>query len=218
VNNQLSTANANAEEDDKTSNKKLVCYYTNWSQLPTQRGQICPQKISTHSYAHISSIASDGWKRISSHHSIQRTKPKATKKGTYERVIELKKKNPDLKVLLAVGKSQSRPMFVHFHFVFPFQAAGPLARKDLRQCLPLDTIVKYLFSARWSTWDSATLMVNIPHSPSLEMNAMSRIVAFAADRWRLSKWPFRRRPFKWTLVTWVPQTEWRKMEMQFLFI
>lgn len=30
---------------------------------------------------------------------------KGDKKGTYERVVDLKKKNPDLKVLLAVGES-----------------------------------------------------------------------------------------------------------------
>ena len=29
---------------------------------------------------------------------------KGDKKGTYERVIDLKKKNPDLKILLAVGE------------------------------------------------------------------------------------------------------------------
>lgn len=79
------------------------------------------RKILTHSYVRTSSIGkkikirfeyffsiafnhSFGWMKANKMTSFDSTdETKGDKKGTYERVINLKKKNPDLKILLAVG-------------------------------------------------------------------------------------------------------------------
>lgn len=51
-----------------------------------------------------SSPSSFGWMKANKLTSFDSTdETKNDKKGTYERVVELKKKNPNLKVLLAVG-------------------------------------------------------------------------------------------------------------------
>ena len=55
---------------------------------------------------HILLFFSFGWMKANKLTSFDSTdETKNGKKGTYERVVELKKKNPDLKVLLAVGMS-----------------------------------------------------------------------------------------------------------------
>lgn len=104
--NQLSS-NSNPAKDElqisnKPNNKKVVCYYTNWSQYRPKEGKFDPEDIDPFICTHI--IYSFGWMKANKMTSFDSTdETKGDKKGTYERVINLKKKNPDLKILLAVG-------------------------------------------------------------------------------------------------------------------
>ncbi|KAL3199531.1 hypothetical protein MRX96_013854 [Rhipicephalus microplus] len=82
--------------------KKIVCYFTNWAQYRQGDGKFLPEDIDPTLCTHI--IYAFGWMKkhkLSSFDANDDTKN--GKKGLYERVIDLKKKNPNLKVLLAVG-------------------------------------------------------------------------------------------------------------------
>ncbi|KAK8767755.1 hypothetical protein V5799_005467, partial [Amblyomma americanum] len=84
------------------TNKKIVCYFTNWAQYRQGDGKFLPEDIDPTLCTHI--IYAFGWMKkhkLSSFDASDDTKN--GKKGLYERVIDLKKKNPNLKVLLAVG-------------------------------------------------------------------------------------------------------------------
>lgn len=84
------------------NSKKLVCYYTNWSQYRPKEGKFVPENIDPHLCTHI--MFSFGWmknNKVSSFDSTDDTK--AGKKGLYQRVTDLKLQNPKLKVLLAIG-------------------------------------------------------------------------------------------------------------------
>ena len=82
----------------------MVCYYTNWSQYRSKIGKFLPEHIDPHVCTHI--IYAFGWLkkgRLSSFESNDESK--GGKVGFYEQITGLKKKNPNLKVLLALGKS-----------------------------------------------------------------------------------------------------------------
>lgn len=82
--------------------KKIVCYFTNWAQYRQGDGKFLPEDIDPTLCTHI--IYAFGWMKkhkLSSFDAADDTKN--GKKGLYERVIDLKKKSPSLKVLLAVG-------------------------------------------------------------------------------------------------------------------
>ncbi|XP_076309101.1 putative chitinase 10 [Tachypleus tridentatus] len=93
------------ETDNKSSggnSKKVVCYYTNWSQYRQNIGKFYPEDVDPFLCTHI--IFAFGWMKknqLSAHDASDESKD--GKKGLYERVTELKKKNSDLKILLAVG-------------------------------------------------------------------------------------------------------------------
>lgn len=83
---------------------QLVCYYTNWSQYRTKIGKFLPEDIQPDLCTHV--IFAFGWlkkNKLTSFESNDETKD--GKIGLYERVVNLKKANPSLKVLLAIGKS-----------------------------------------------------------------------------------------------------------------
>lgn len=85
-----------------SNNKKIVCYFTNWAQYRQGDGKFVPEDIDPTLCTHI--IFAFGWMKkhkLSAFDASDDTKN--GKKGLYERVIDLKKKNPSLKVLLAVG-------------------------------------------------------------------------------------------------------------------
>lgn len=82
---------------------QLVCYYTNWSQYRTKIGKFMPEDIQPDLCTHI--VFAFGWlkkNKLTSFESNDETKD--GKIGLYERVVNLKKANPSLKVLLAIGK------------------------------------------------------------------------------------------------------------------
>lgn len=81
---------------------KIVCYYTNWSQYRTKIGKFLPDDIPADLCTHL--IYAFGWLkkgRLSSFESNDETKDGVP--GFYEKVVDLKKANANLKVLLAIG-------------------------------------------------------------------------------------------------------------------
>uniref|UniRef100_A0A182IMA2 Uncharacterized protein n=1 Tax=Anopheles atroparvus TaxID=41427 RepID=A0A182IMA2_ANOAO len=85
-----------------TDGYKIVCYYTNWSQYRTKLGKFVPEDIPADLCTHI--IFAFGWLKkgkLSSFESNDETKDGKT--GLYERMMTLKKANPKLKILLAIG-------------------------------------------------------------------------------------------------------------------
>lgn len=81
---------------------KVVCYYTNWSQYRVKIGKFTPEDIIPDLCTHI--IFAFGWLKkgkLSSFESNDETKD--GKVGLYERIQKLKKANPNLKTLLAIG-------------------------------------------------------------------------------------------------------------------
>ncbi|XP_022905137.2 probable chitinase 10 [Onthophagus taurus] len=81
---------------------KVVCYYTNWSQYRPKVGKFTPEDIIPDLCTHV--IFAFGWLKkgkLSSYESNDETKD--GKIGLYERIEKIKKANPKLKTLLALG-------------------------------------------------------------------------------------------------------------------
>lgn len=93
-----------AKSDSSTDKgKKVVCYYTNWSQYRPKIGKFTPEDIPADLCTHM--IFAFGWMKkgkLSSFESNDETKE--GKVGLYEKINNLKKVNPKLKTLLAIGK------------------------------------------------------------------------------------------------------------------
>lgn len=82
---------------------QVVCYYTNWSQYRPKTAKFTPEDIIPDLCTHV--IFAFGWLKkgkLSSYESNDETKD--GKIGLYDRIANLKKANPKLKTLLAVGK------------------------------------------------------------------------------------------------------------------
>ncbi|CAH0564615.1 unnamed protein product [Brassicogethes aeneus] len=93
---------ANTKKENKDEGYKVVCYYTNWSQYRTKIAKFTPEDILPDLCTHI--IFAFGWLKkgkLSSFESNDETKD--GKVGLYERIQKLKKGNPKLKTLLAIG-------------------------------------------------------------------------------------------------------------------
>jgi GH18 family chitinase len=91
---------------------QIVCYYTNWSQYRPKHGKFLPEDIEPDLCTHI--IFAFGWLKkgkLSSFESNDETKD--GKVGLYERIMALKKANPKLKVLLAIGKFSFQPFLTN---------------------------------------------------------------------------------------------------------
>ncbi|XP_044759513.1 probable chitinase 10 [Coccinella septempunctata] len=118
---------APAESGKRTKEDyKIVCYYTNWSQYRTKIGKFTPEDILPDLCTHI--IFAFGWLKkgkLSSFESNDETKDGKT--GLYERINKLKKANPKLKTLLAIGgwsfgtqkfKDMSKTRYARQTFIF----------------------------------------------------------------------------------------------------
>lgn len=91
-----------SKKDKDKDGYKIVCYYTNWSQYRVKIGKFLPEDIPADLCTHV--IFAFGWLKkgkLSSFESNDETKD--GKIGLYSRIIGLKKANPNLKILLAIG-------------------------------------------------------------------------------------------------------------------
>lgn len=82
---------------------QVVCYHTNWAQYRKEIGKFTPEHIDPYLCTHI--IFSFGWMKKGKIAASEANDITADGKiGQYEQITSLKKKNRDLKILLAVGK------------------------------------------------------------------------------------------------------------------
>lgn len=101
----LALASSKSSKKSKIAEKegyKVVCYYTNWSQYRPKVGKFIPEDIPADLCTHI--IYAFGWLKkgkLSSFESNDETKDGVP--GLYDRIMTLKKANPKLKILLAIG-------------------------------------------------------------------------------------------------------------------
>lgn len=98
----ISRKSSNEGSSSSNEGHKVVCYYTNWSQYRQKIGKFLPEYIDPDLCTHI--IFAFGWLKkgkLSSFESNDETKD--GKIGLYERIRNLKKANPKLKTLLAIG-------------------------------------------------------------------------------------------------------------------
>ena len=88
--------------DSSVDKKRSVCYYTNWSQYRPGQGRFYPENVDPSICTHIIyafakmtnyKLAAFEWNDEDTDWSI----------GMYHRAMDLKKKNPKLKIMLAVG-------------------------------------------------------------------------------------------------------------------
>lgn len=89
------------EQISKLNNdgKKIVCYYTNWSQYRSKIGKFVPEDIPADLCTHI--IFAFGWLKkgkLSSYETNDETKDNVP--GLYDRIMLLKRANPKLQVKL----------------------------------------------------------------------------------------------------------------------
>ena len=112
------------------SNSRIVCYFTNWSHKRLGQGQFNPEDLDpflcTHVIFAFANLNND-FKLIPSEPSDE------GKEGLYERVLALKSKNPNLKILIAVGGWMMGPT--------PFKT---LTESSYRQTLFAFNVVDFL--------------------------------------------------------------------------
>lgn len=96
------STNQDASSNNNPNNKLFVCYYSNWAQYRPLHGVLMPEKIDpticTHIIYAFAKVVDD---RIEPYEKNDRDSGSA--QGLYSKVVDLKKKNPQLKVLIGVG-------------------------------------------------------------------------------------------------------------------
>jgi hypothetical protein len=99
---QKPTNQVASDNNNNLNNKLFVCYYSNWAQYRPLHGVLMPEKIDpticTHIIYAFAKVVDD---RIEPYEKNDRDSGSA--KGLYSKVVDLKKKNPQLKVLIGVG-------------------------------------------------------------------------------------------------------------------
>ena len=98
----FSNSISSASSNNKDTDYKLVCYYTNWSQYRPKLGKFLPEDIDPFLCTHV--IFAFGWLKNGKLASFEENdETGGGKVGLYDRVVGLKGINPKLKVLLAIG-------------------------------------------------------------------------------------------------------------------
>ena len=93
----------NSINNSTAKDYKIVCYYTNWSQYRPKIGKYLPENIDPDLCTHI--IFAFGWLKKGRLSSLEANDETVDGKvGLYEKVAALKKVNPSLKILLAIGQ------------------------------------------------------------------------------------------------------------------
>lgn len=92
-----------SDTDRSARSYKIVCYYTNWAQYRPKPGSFFPENIDPKLCTHIIFA----FAKLSETYELKEfewnDESTPWSKGMYERVVQLKIVNPELKVLLAVG-------------------------------------------------------------------------------------------------------------------
>ena len=103
---RASTTTSSPDKINKFTNEtnaRIVCYFTNWSHKRPGQGQFNPEDLDpflcTHVIFAFANLNSE-FKLIPSEPSDDKSDGKS---GLYDRVLALKSKNPNLKILIAVG-------------------------------------------------------------------------------------------------------------------
>ncbi|CAG5130653.1 unnamed protein product, partial [Candidula unifasciata] len=86
--------------------KRIVCYYTNWAQFRHGKGRFMPENIPAHLCTHIV-YAYAVFKDFTAAAYLGNDDSKIWLEGMYGRVLRIKNKNPDLKILLGIGGGNS---------------------------------------------------------------------------------------------------------------
>lgn len=89
--------------DKKLQDYKIVCYYTNWAQYRPKPGSYFPEDIDPHLCTHIIFA----FAKINDHSELEafewNDESTEWSAGMYQRTVDLKKKNKNLKIMIAVG-------------------------------------------------------------------------------------------------------------------
>jgi GH18 family chitinase len=116
-----------------TSPLKIVCYYTNWAQYRPKPASYTPDSINAALCTHIIFA----FAKINEHYELAayewNDESTDWAKGMYQRVVDLKQDNPDLKVMLAVGG------WNHGSSLFSFMASDSRKRKNF-----VNTTIEFL--------------------------------------------------------------------------
>jgi chitinase len=86
----------------KAQNKKIVCYFVNWSQYRPDGGKFLPENVNAKLCTHIifAFAKVDNYRLTSLEWNDESDE---TRRGMYQRIMDLKMQNPRLKILLSCG-------------------------------------------------------------------------------------------------------------------
>lgn len=130
------------------SNARIVCYFTNWSHKRPGQGQFTPESLDPTLCTHVIFAFAN----LNSEFRLIPSEPSDDgPNGLYERVLALKAKNPNLKVLIAVGGWMMGPT--------PFKT---LTESSYRQTLFTFNVIEFL---RKKGFDGLDICWEFPRGP-----------------------------------------------------
>ncbi|CAG2111636.1 unnamed protein product [Medioppia subpectinata] len=97
------TSNALPTDLDGETNARIVCYYTNWSNKRPGIGKFEPEHLDPTLCTHIVFAFANLNSEFKISPSEESDETHGSTPGLYDRVLAIKSKNPNLKVLIAVG-------------------------------------------------------------------------------------------------------------------